>query len=445
MSRSRSQSRSRSRTVGLPGPDFPDEQSERYDQISQGLLQFALELCRQLRLAGRTGNILFSPYAVASTLEVLLHAARGATAHQIACALHLQPARRSHWPITDDYFARLHAQCRSCVSVSSLRLKLGNLIYHDRSLRIRREFRRRDAAGAVRLRAHDLAADPDGSLTRIADEARQAVPRFGAHEILPELSSSSAVAQAGLVSSTSLLLLSFVGFAGGWRVRFSRARTTDAEFHLAPGRTKKVRMMHQSGRFLLADCPALGASALVLPYRHSGAVMVLFLPQDLDGLGALQEQLSAGTFELQFRECDVDVSLPRFRLRQVTDLKRVLPALGVDDVFTERADLSGLSSAKGVRVTLARHAACFSASERGGKPQQPDATPATAEASAPSATSTASDAGPAPARLAPDADNAAGPGAKHSERRKFVVDHPFMFLILNNGVDFFLLFGLVKK
>ncbi|XP_075535478.1 iris-like [Dermacentor variabilis] len=441
MNRSRSQSRSRSRTVGLPGPDFPDEQSERYDQISQGLLQFALELCRQLRLAGRTGNILFSPYAVASTLEVLLHAARGATAHQIACALHLQPARRSHWPITDDYFSRLHAQCRACVSVSSLRLKLGNLIYHDRSLRIRREFRRRDAAGAVRLGAHDLVADPDGSLARIADEARQAVPRFGAHEILPELS-SSAVAQAGLVSSTSLLLLSFVGFAGGWRVRFSRARTTDAEFHLAPGRTKKVRMMHQSGRFLLADCPALGASALVLPYRHSGAVMVLFLPQDLDGLGALQEQLSAGTFELQFRECDVDVSLPRFRLRQVTDLKRVLPALGVDDVFTERADLSGLSSAKGVRVTLARHAACFSASERGGKPQQPDATPAEAEASA---TSAASGAGPAPARVALDADDVAGPGARHSERRKFVVDHPFMFLILNNGVDFFLLFGLVKK
>ncbi|KAL1443581.1 hypothetical protein MTO96_045940 [Rhipicephalus appendiculatus] len=77
-------------------------------------------------------------------------------------------------------------------------------------------------------------------------------------------------------------------------------------------------MMHQSGRFLLADCPSLGASALVLPYRRSGAVMVLFLPQDLYGLGALQEQLSAGAFELQFRECDVDVSLPRFRLRQVS-------------------------------------------------------------------------------------------------------------------------------
>ncbi|KAH7966066.1 hypothetical protein HPB49_013526 [Dermacentor silvarum] len=206
-------------------------------------------------------------------------------------------------------------------------------------------------------------------------------------------------------------------------------------------------MMHQSGRFLLADCPSLGASALVLPYRHSGAVMVLFLPQDPDGLGALQEELSASTFELQFRECDVDVSLPRFRLRQVTDLNRVLPALGVEDVFTERADLSGLSLAKGVRVTLARHAACFSASERGGKPRQPNVAPveARAETSASSATSTTSGAGPAPAQLASDADNTAGPDAKHCERRKFVVDHPFMFLILNNDVDFFLLFGLVKK
>ncbi|KAH7947351.1 hypothetical protein HPB52_010481 [Rhipicephalus sanguineus] len=411
-------SRHRSRKVALPGPDFPDAQSERYDQIAQGLLQFALEFCHQLRLAGRTGNILFSPYAVASTLEVLLHAARGATAQQIACALHLQPACRSRRPITEDYFARLHAQCRSCVSVSSLRLKVGNLICHDRSLRIRREFRRSDGARAVRLRPHNFVADADGSLARIAEEVRQAVPRFDAHEILPE-SSTAAAAQPGLVSNTSLLLLSFVGFAGGWR----------------------VRMMHQSGRFLLADCPSLGASALVLPYRRSGAVMVLFLPQDLYGLGALQEQLSAGAFELQFRERDVDVSLPRFRLRQVTDLKRVLPALGVEDVFTERANLSGLSPDKGVRVTLARHAACFTASERGGKPREQNA--AAADASATSVTSTAS--GTGAQQMATGTDNATGPDARIGERRKFVVDHPFMFLILNNDVDFFLLFGLVKK
>ncbi|XP_075752258.1 iris-like isoform X2 [Rhipicephalus microplus] len=318
-------SRRRSRKVALPGPDFPDAQSERYDQISKGLLQFALELCRQLHLAGRTGNILFSPYAVASTLEVLLHAARGATAQQITCALHLQPACRSRRPITEDYFARLHAQCRSCVSVSSLRLKVGNLICHDGSLRIRRKFRRSDGARPVRLRPHNFVTDPDGSLARIAEDTRQAMPHFGAHEILPE-SSTLAVAQPGLVSHTSLLLLSFVGFAGGWRLRFSRACTTDAQFHLAPGRTKKVRMMHQSGRFLLADCPSLGATALVLPYRHSGAVMVLFLPQDLYGLGALQEQLSVGAFELQFRECDVDVSLPRFRLRQCAPTSCTCPS-----------------------------------------------------------------------------------------------------------------------
>ncbi|KAL3197861.1 hypothetical protein MRX96_044673 [Rhipicephalus microplus] len=205
--------------------------------------------------------------------------------------------------------------------------------------------------------------------------------------------------------------------------------------------TLKVRMMHQSGRFLLADCPSLGATALVLPYRHSGAVMVLFLPQDLYGLGALQEQLSVGAFELQFRECDVDVSLPRFRLRQVTDLKNVLPALGVEDVFTDRADLSGLSLDKRVRVTLARHAACFTASERGGKPREQNA--AATEASTSSTASAAS--GSEQQQMATGTDNSTGPDARNCERRKFVVDHPFMFLILNNDIDFFLLFGLVKK
>ncbi|KAK8786771.1 hypothetical protein V5799_023455 [Amblyomma americanum] len=180
-------------------------------------------------------------------------------------------------------------------------------------LKIRREFRRCDAALAFRMQAHDLANDPAGSLARIAEDARQAVPRLATHEILPE----SATEGAAGAASRSLLMLSFVGFAGGWRVRFSRARTTDALFHLSPGRTKKVRMMHQSGRFLVADCPSMGASALVLPYRRSDAVMVLLLPTDPDGLSALQERLSVKAFELRFREREVDVSLPRFRLRQV--------------------------------------------------------------------------------------------------------------------------------
>lgn len=114
-------------------------------------------------------------------------------------------------------------------SVSSLRFKLRNLMHHDRSVRVRREFRRRD--GGVHALAHDLSGDAEGSFASIVDQVREAVPRFAAHEILPPES----------LAHASIVLLSFVVFAGGWRVRFSRARTTDAVFHLGPGRTKKVQ------------------------------------------------------------------------------------------------------------------------------------------------------------------------------------------------------------
>lgn len=398
----------------MPSPDSPDQQAHRFNEIGRGLLQFALDLWRQLELQSgrRSGNVLFSPYVLASTLEALLHAAKGGTGHQIANALKL-PGRHVY---LHDYFARLHAQCRSCLGVSSLRFKLRNLMHHDRSVRVRREFRRRD--GGVHALAHDLSGDAEGSFASIVDQVREAVPRFAAHEILPPES----------LAHASIVLLSFVVFAGGWRVRFSRARTTDAVFHLGPGRTKKVRMMRQSGRFLVADSPGLGATALVMPYRRSGAVMVLFLPDDpVEGLAALRDRLTTDVFEqLHFHERELDVSLPRFRLRQVTDLKSVLPALGVHEVFTERADLSTLSPVRGAHVSAWRHVACFSATERGGKPDRPSS----------GLCGTALDQQPASDEVSNSQD---------AERPRFVVDRPFMFLILNDDVDFFLLFGIIRK
>ncbi|XP_077553133.1 ipis-1-like [Haemaphysalis longicornis] len=215
------------RTGWLRTPTYGRITSHRFNEIGRGLLQFALDLWRQLELQSgrRSGNVLFSPYVLASTLEALLHAAKGGTGHQIANALKL-PGRHVY---LHDYFARLHAQCRSCLGVSSLRFKLRNLMHHDRSVRVRREFRRRD--GGVHALAHDLSGDAEGSFASIVDQVREAVPRFAAHEILPPES----------LAHASIVLLSFVVFAGGWRVRFSRARTTDAVFHLGPGRTKKVQ------------------------------------------------------------------------------------------------------------------------------------------------------------------------------------------------------------
>ncbi|KAH9372267.1 hypothetical protein HPB48_003346 [Haemaphysalis longicornis] len=119
-------------------------------------------------------------------------------------------------------------------------------------------------------------------------------------------------------------------------------------------------------------------------------------------------------------------AIPNKRCPQVTDLKSVLPALGVHEVFTERADLSTLSPVRGAHVSAWRHVACFSATERGGKPDRPSS----------GLCGTALDQQPASDEVSNSQD---------AERPRFVVDRPFMFLILNDDVDFFLLFGIVRK
>ncbi|KAL1435311.1 hypothetical protein MTO96_011223 [Rhipicephalus appendiculatus] len=117
-----------------------------------------------------------------------------------------------------------------------------------------------------------------------------------------------------------------------------------------------------------------------------------------------------------------------FRVSDVIDLKEALPALGVNDAFRQNADFSTLcDSAATPKVSFARHVAVFHARERSSS-QIPNYTGAKLPAAG---TSTP-----------PAADN---DGEQQDEEAKFIVDRPFLFLVMNSEPKAVLLFGSVRK
>ncbi|XP_037526449.1 intracellular coagulation inhibitor 1 [Rhipicephalus sanguineus] len=109
---------------------------------------------------------------------------------------------------------------------------------------------------------------------------------------------------------------------------------------------------------------------LPLEWTGSEFSLVVLLPDDKNGLASLEAKLSALTalrcFSSLRRHGQVRVSLPLFKVKQVTELSPALSALGVRDVFGEHALLWG-SSMGDKRVTLMRHAAAFETSQNGGR------------------------------------------------------------------------------
>lgn len=105
----------------------------------------------------------------------------------------------------------------------------------------------------------------------------------------------------------------------------------------------------------------------------------------------------------------VKVYLPRMKIGKKYNLTSVLTSLGMTDLFSPSANLSGISSAESLRISEAIHEAYLEVTEEG-----------TEEAGS-----------------ADDTED-----IQHSsEFEEFRADHPFLFLIKHNPSNMILFFG----
>ncbi|XP_054928646.1 ipis-1-like [Dermacentor andersoni] len=261
----------------------------------------------------------------------------------------------------------------------------------------------------------------------------------------------------GSVDERSLVvLLSCIRLEGAWRHSF---QPVSGEFHETPEAAVTVAMMRQTGSFRMFRCSELEVTVLELPYENRDVSLVVLLPRRLDGLAALEKRLTAARLlhcvaRLEERH-NVTVYMPRLKLRSVTDLGPVLKDMGLGVLFTDEANLRYLSKAEGAHLSGARHVAVLHANRKGatGSDSPSSSSPSTGHGvvSPPSMGASPPTSPPSGAlSLAPAADSSSGfsSGSAFDEQRtlaQFVVDRPFMLLMLKRRPDVVLLLGSVKK
>ncbi|NWQ81561.1 OVALX protein, partial [Columbina picui] len=185
-------------------------------------------------------------------------------------------------------------------------------------------------------------------------------------------------------------------------------------FLLLQQETKPVQMMCQNSTFKVAAVTAEKMKILELPYTSGELSMLVLLPDDASDLEKLEnkisfEKLTEWTSPNVMEKKKVKVYLPRMKFEEKYNLTFVLKALGMTDLFSPSASLSGISSEKGLKISEAIHKAYIEVNEEG--------------------TEMAGSAG-----VVGD--------TKHSvELEEFKADHPFLFLIKHNPTNSILFFG----
>uniref|UniRef100_A0A8C0I0J4 Serpin domain-containing protein n=1 Tax=Balaenoptera musculus TaxID=9771 RepID=A0A8C0I0J4_BALMU len=211
-----------------------------------------------------------------------------------------------------------------------------------------------------------------------------------------------------LGSFTVLVLVNAVYFKGKWCQKFKKENTGEEKFWLNKDTSKSVQMMKQTDHFNFTSLEDMQVKILEIPYKGKELSMMVLLPNELDGLQKLEDQLTA--------EKLIEWTSPQnMRERQESyDLKATLGALGMVDAFTDQdTDFSGMTGRQDVVVSKVLHKSFVEVNEEG--------TEAAAATGIEIRTKT---------RLIPDS---------------FRCDHPFLFFIKHNKTNSILFYGRVSS
>lgn len=372
------------------------------EPLSLANTRFAVDLFRTLNENSPTGNIFISPISISSALAMIFLGTRGTTAAQMSKTLYFDAVKEIH-----SRFQSLNADINK--DGAPYILKLANRLYGEKTYNFLPDF----LASTQKMYGAELASV---DFQHASEGARKTINEWVEGQTegkIPELLA------AGVVDNmTKLVLVNAIYFKGKWEEQFSKTSTTDAPFRLNKKDTKTVKMMYQKKKFLYGYIEDLQCRVLELPYQGRELSMVILLPDDIEdeatGLKKIEEQLTLEKLHEWTRPenlglIEVNVQLPRFKMEESYNLTSHLARLGVEDLFTSKADLSGMSEARDLFVSKVVHKSFVEVNEEGTEAAAATAGIATF------------------CMLMPEED--------------FVADHPFIFFIRHNPSSNILFLG----
>jgi serpin B len=173
--------------------------------------------------------------------------------------------------------------------------------------------------------------------------------------------------QGSIDDTTRLVLANAVYFKTRWAEPFEKSRTRLEPFHLSASSGTTTQMMFLTHRFGFARIA--NGRVLELPYKGEQLSLLVLLPDEVDGLAALEGRLtedSLRSWTSAIRDRRVRVGLPRFTATGQFTLSQTLAALGMPSAFHEtEADFSGMTGKRDLFISLIVHKAFVEVNEEG--------------------------------------------------------------------------------
>ncbi len=330
-----------------PNAAPPADQAEAVS----GSNAFAVDLYAQLR--SQPGNLFFSPESISTAFAMAYAGARGQTAKQMADVFHYSLPPGELHPAMGALLTAMNAPH------TGYELHVANALWAQQDENFLPSYLHlvQSSYGAG-LHKVDFKSSPD--------TVRAAINQWVEHETNDKI--KNLLAPGVLTPATRLVLTNAVYFKGDWLSQFDKKATETGDFHVSSSLTVQAPLMHRTGsgyRYLSGG----SFQALELPYKGNDLAMVVLLPNQTDGLAALENSLTAAALSDWLEKLQpaskVELTLPRFTMTQQFELGKTLAAMGMPLAFSRSADFSAMTGKPEFTISAAIHKAFVDVNETG--------------------------------------------------------------------------------
>jgi len=386
-----------------PNPRCQRDTLEEAKKTERALADFAVNLFKNITAQQREddNNRVISPVSVALALALLENGANGETRKQLQIQLTENGA-------TDEVLSVYRALEKNLeIRDQKTRLQVANAIFHDKQAQLKQDYQQStEQCLEAKVQEQDFKQQ--------LDQARQQINKYIADRTenkIPEL-----FKQGALEKNTQVVLANAIYMKAAWERAFNKQQTKQGQFY-RKGREQDpqtVQFMNTQGQYRHSQDDKL--QVVELKYEKAHLSMYVLLPKQRDGLKELEQRLTGEQLRqiisrLETRQ--VQIQLPKFSTRSPQDLKQPLTKMGLQQLFTNQADLSRLSDQK-IQIAQAIHEAYIRIDEDG------------TEAAAATAISGLNAMAPSPST-------------------PFVADHPFLYTIVHNPTGAVVFIGKVNE